>query len=89
MAKKKVDVLQAKQAELAEYSAQFNNAVGVVTTAVQNLNQLNEKISEKIKEIDDYQNELAKTRDGLNATKSKNEQVIKNFNALLCIEEAE
>jgi len=89
MAKKKVDVLQAKQAELAEYSAQFNNAVGVVTTAVQNLNQLNEKIYEKIKEIDDYQNELAKTRDGLNATKSKNEQVIKNFNALLCIEEAE
>lgn len=89
MAKKKVDVLQAKKAELAEYSAQFDNAVGVVTTAVQNLNQLNEKISEKIKEIDDYQTELSKTRDGLNATKSKNEQVIKNFNALLCIEEAE
>lgn len=87
MAKKTVDVLQKKRAELADYSAQFDSAVGVVTSAVQNLNKLNENITEKIQEIDDYQAELAKTRDGLSATKIKNEQVIKNFNALLCVEE--
>ena len=87
MTKKTVDVLQRKKEELAAYSEQFDIAVGVVTSTVQNLNKLNEKITEKIQEIDDYQAELLKTRDGLSATKTKNEQVIKNFNALLCVEE--
>lgn len=79
------DVLRQKQEELAGYQAQFDNAVSVVTRAAQNLSQINANIADKIKEIDEYQTELAKTRAGLDEAKQKNEQVIKNFNALLCV----
>ena len=81
--KKHVDVLARKQAELDAYVTQFDNAVSVVTNAVNNLSRINDGIAEKIQEIDDYQSELAKTRDGLDAARNKNAQVIKNFNALL------
>lgn len=80
---KKTDVLERKTKELNAYVTQFENAVSVVTNAVNNLFRINDGIAEKIQEIDDYQAELSKTRDGLDAARVKNEQVIKNFNALL------
>ena len=85
--KKTVDVLQKKRAELDAYNAQFDNAVSIVTRAVDNLRTINDGILEKIKEIDEYQDELSKTRTGLNETRTKNEQVMKNFNALLGVKE--
>lgn len=81
--KKTVDVLQKKKAELDAYNVQFENAVSIVTNAVNNLRTINDGILDKIKEIDEYQDELAKTRAGLDETRTKNEQVMKNFNALL------
>lgn len=86
---KAVDVLHQKQEELALYQSQADDAVSVVTRAAQNLVQINNNISEKIKEIDTYQEELAQTRAGLDKAKQKNEQVIKNFNALLGFNEEE
>lgn len=83
--KKTVDVLQKKKAELDAYNVQFENAVSIVTNAVNNLRTINDGILEKIKEIDEYQDELTKTRAGLDETRTKNEQVMKNFNALLGI----
>lgn len=84
---KNLDVLQMKKAELEAYNTQFENAVSIVTNAVRNLSRINDGIIEKIKEIDEYQDELSKTRTGLHKTKEKNEQVMKNFNALLGIEQ--
>lgn len=40
-------------------------------------------LKRKIKEIDEYQAELTRTKDGLGETRSKNEKIIKNFKALI------
>lgn len=55
----------------------------MVTSTIDNLRRINEGIQEKIGEIEDYQSELAKTRNGLDNAKSKNERIIQNFSSLL------
>lgn len=84
--KKKDDILSKKIAELDSCRKMFDNAVHVVNTTVNSLEKIGENIDMKIKEIDEYQEELAKTRDGLSAERAKTEQVVKNFKALLCAE---
>lgn len=78
-----IDVLQKKKDELAQFVERYNSAVAVVTGTVSNLESINTSIDEKIKEIEEYQEELVKTKNGLGDTKMKNEQVIKNFKALV------
>lgn len=78
-----IDVLQKKKDELAQFVERYNSAVAVVTGTVSNLESINANIDEKIKEIEEYQEELVKTKNGLGDTKMKNEQVIKNFKALV------
>lgn len=78
-----IDVLQKKKDELAQFVERYNSAVAVVTGTVSNLESINASIDEKIKEIEEYQEELVKTKNGLGDTKVKNEQVIKNFKALV------
>lgn len=80
---KKEDILAKKQAELTRYTEQFDAAVSMVTSTIDNLRRINEGIQEKIGEIEDYQSELAKTRNGLDNAKSKNERIIQNFSSLL------
>lgn len=84
--KKKEDILSKKIAELETCRKMFDNAVNVVNTTVNSLEKISENIDVKIKEIDEYQEELAKTREGLSSEKEKTEQVVKNFKALLCVE---
>ena len=78
-----IDVLQKKKDELAQFVERYNSAVAVVTGTVSNLESINASIDEKIKEIEEYQEELVKTKNGLGDTKMKNEQVIKNFKVLV------
>ena len=84
--KKKLDVLAQKKAELNTYVAQFEGAISMVTSTIDSLGAINENINAKIREIDDYEAELAKTKEGLAGAKSKNERVIKNFSALLNVD---
>lgn len=79
----KADILAKKQAELTQYTEQFDAAVSLVTNTIDNLKRINDGIQEEIGEIEDYQSELAKTRNGLDSAKSKNERIIQNFSALL------
>lgn len=79
----KEDILAKKQAELTKYTEQFDAAVSMVTSTIDNLKRINDGIQEKICEIEDYQSELAKTRSGLDNARSKNERIIQNFSALL------
>lgn len=69
-----IDVLQKKKEELAQFVDRYNNAVSMVTGTVSSLESLNESIEAKIKEIDEYQAELTRTKDGLGETRSKNEK---------------
>lgn len=80
---KKVDVLQQKQNELNTYVGQANAAISIVTTTVATLGTINEHIDAKIREIDEYTAGLVATKSGLTDAKTKNERIIKNFNALL------
>lgn len=77
------DVLEKKKKELASCVEQYNAAIALVTGTVSNLHSLGESIAEKIKEIDEYQEELISTRDGLCKMKEKNDKVAANFSALL------
>lgn len=84
--KKKLDVFAQKKAELNTYVAQFEDAISMVTSTIDSLGAINDNINAKIREIDDYEAELAKTKEGLADAKSKNERVIKNFSALLNVD---
>lgn len=77
------DVLTQKQQELAAYTEQANTAVSLVTSTIDNLSRINDAISEKIQEIEAYQSELTRTRDGLTGARDKNSRIISNFRALL------
>lgn len=77
-----IDMLQKKKDELSQFIERHNSAVSVVTGTIRNLELINESIDEKIREIKEYQAELIRTQRGLNDTKLKNEQIIKNFSAL-------
>lgn len=83
---KNADVLAQKQAELNTYVGQANAAISLVTSTVASLDAINENIDAKIREIDEYQAGLAATKSGLTDAKTKNERIIKNFNALLDVE---
>lgn len=77
------DVLAQKKNRLNAYVAQFDKAVSLITDAIDNLGVINRNINDTIQEIDDYQRELAETKDGLTAAREKNDRVIANFQALL------
>lgn len=78
-----VDVLEKKKAKLSAYQTQFNSAISVVTSTINQLNDINDSITSEIEEIAAYQDNLEKTRTGLADALDKNSRVIKNFSALL------
>ena len=84
--KNTLDILHKKQAQLANYTTQFDNAVALVTSTINSLDEINAGITETIREIEDYHQELEATRAGLNDAKAKNSKVIANFRALLCVD---
>lgn len=77
------DVLAQKKKTLAAYTSEFNGAVSLVTNTIDNLSVLSENINRTISEIEDYQNELNATKNGLVDEKQKADRVIQNFKVLL------
>lgn len=88
MFKKKVtpDVLEKKKAKLSAYQTQFDSAISVVTTTINQLNDINAGITAEIEEITAYQDNLEETRVGLSEALHKNSRVIKNFSSLLNVD---
>lgn len=80
------DVLSNKKAKLSAYQSQFNNAISVVTSTIDQLHEINAGITAEIEDIVSYQDELEKTRVGLAEALDKNGRVIKNFSSLLGVE---
>lgn len=81
-----VDVLDKKKAKLSAYQTQFDSAISVVTSTINQLNDINAGITSEIEEIAAYQDDLEKTRTGLADALDKNSRVIKNFSALLNVD---
>lgn len=83
--KKKVnpDMLKRKQSELDDYVLQADDAVSAITDAMNSLETINSDIDQKIQEIDEYQSQLASTREGLDKARIRNQKIAKNFRQLL------
>lgn len=79
----KLDLFQQKEAELQEFSGQFESAINVLTAAMHNIIDINDTVDKKIQEVDDSRNRLAEIQSQLEATHAKNAKVISNFKALL------
>lgn len=75
-----------KKAKLSAYQTQFDSAISVVTSTINQLNDINAGITSEIEEIEAYQDDLEKTRTGLADALDKNSRVIKNFSALLNVD---
>ena len=77
------DMLKRKQSELDDYVLQADDAVSAITDAMNSLETINSDIDQKIQEIDEYQSQLASTREGLDKARIRNQKIAKNFRQLL------
>lgn len=80
------DILAQKKSKLDLYNVQFDRAVSLITDTIENLGEISQGISETMREIDDYEKELAATKSGLADAKAKNDKVIANFRSLIAID---
>lgn len=79
------DILGQKRNKLNSYNQQFERAVSLITDTIDNLGLISQGIDQTMKEIDEYERELATTKEGLEAAKAKNDRVIANFQSLLAV----
>lgn len=84
--KEEMDLLQEKEARLAELSLRSDSAVQMVRSTINNLAVVNQDIEEAMSEIDTYLQRLKETRTSLDATHGKNQKVMQNFSQLLCLD---
>lgn len=81
-----LDLLQAKEARLAELIDESACAVQMVRNTIDNLALVNQDIETTMGEIDTYMQRLSEARTGLDTTHSKNAKIMENFAKLLCVE---
>ncbi len=79
------DELGKKRRRLNSYTTKFDKAVNLITSTIGKLGAINEGIDSTIQDINDYQQELAETKAGLEEARRKNDKVIANFQALLSV----
>lgn len=79
----RTNILAQKKKRLNSYVAKFDKAVSLITVTIDRLGVINSNINGTIQEIDECQQELAATRNGLTEAKARNDKVIANFQALL------
>lgn len=84
--KEAMDLLQEKEARLAELSLRSDSAVQMVQSTINNLAIVNQNIEETMGEIDTYLQRLNETRASLDSTHGKNQKVMQNFSQLLCLD---
>lgn len=81
------DILQEKTNEVALLTRQANDAVDLVTRTISSLELINQQLDGAMQEIDEYTENLAKTRDNMSKQRSHNSAIISNFSKLLSTEE--
>lgn len=79
----KVDTIERSKLSLNKCMVQSNNTVSVVTNAIESLQTINSSIDAEIAKVKEYESQLAEIKNGLVATKTQNETVVKNFNSLI------
>lgn len=81
------DILQEKTNEVALLTRQANDAVDLVTRTISSLELINQQLDGAMQEIEEYTENLAKTRETMSKQRSHNSAIISNFSKLLSTEE--
>ena len=81
--KRTKDIIEAKQKELEVLQAESNGALDIVTSTINQLLAVNEKIETNMSEIAEAKAKLAVTEEGLTTTKERNSKIINKFRALI------
>lgn len=87
MKKNKNDILTIKAQEYENASREAENAVTMVSTAMNRLKAANQKMKNNMEEIEAYCANMMSVHAQLEKSHAHNEAVISNFSKLLCIEE--
>lgn len=80
------DILEQKEAKLVALTKRSDDAVQLVRTTLNGLEAVDQEIGSTISEIDEIQSRMSNTKAGLEARRSKNQQIMHNFKSLLCEE---
>ena len=83
------DILTIKTAELGATAKEAEDAVSLISTAVNRMKSASYKMQIHMEDIDAYCENLMTVREQLNKNHAHNEAVIANFSKLLCIEDTE
>lgn len=82
----KQDDLGKMEAKLATLNQKSHDAVRLVRATLDGLDVVDQEICATISEIDAMQARMRDTKAGLEARRSKNQQMMHNFKSLLCEE---
>lgn len=80
---KKRTIIDEKEKVLHLLRSESEDAIDMITTTINRLSSVNEKIDITIGEIEDAKAKLQNTEDDLNRTKSHNAKIIDKFKALI------
>ena len=84
--KKVADFSAEKQARLNALNDCFVSDVDLVTALIGNLQNTTADLEKELMEIEEYQGKLTEIHSNLSVSKLKNEKVIANFQALVCVD---
>lgn len=87
MKKKNLDILAIKSADFEKASKEADDAVVMVSTAMNRLKSANQKMANDMKSIEEYCAAMMSLHSGIEKSYAHNEAVISNFAKLLCVEE--
>lgn len=85
--KKKKDILKQQQEKLELYAGWAKSAVSTIHSSLSSLESVVSCIDATVEQVEMYEKELAETKSGLIAEKTRNQKVIQNFRALLNLEQ--
>lgn len=77
------DTITEKEQELKGLQALSEAALSIVTKTIQNLDDVNAEIDEKITEIHEMRDKLDRTETSLTETKVRNSRISSKFKALI------
>lgn len=86
MKRNKRNILEQKEAELVSLNMQSASAVQLVQNTIDGLDRTNSQIKEKIDEIELIQRQFSDIQSGLESTFNRNNKIMQNFKAMLCID---
>lgn len=77
------NIIEEKQKQLDMLKAESGRALDTVTSTINSLAAINEKINETISEINEAKAKLQSTENDLNQTKVHNSKIIDKFKVLI------